>query len=116
MTIRHQSEGDLATFVHIKNHFKSTETFATALFTPATRSQAVRNLYEAAAKTPVCVMREMDRLLGQDGRRTSVAEIFMCTPVLGQTRRRIRCNIDVEIETRMVSAASAVVHPNPYIF
>ncbi|XP_059611005.1 uncharacterized protein LOC132257950 [Phlebotomus argentipes] len=97
-------EGDLATFVHIKNHFKSTETFATALFTPATRSDAVRNLYEAAAKTPVCVMREMDRLLGQDERRASVAEIFMCTPVLGQTRRRMRCNIDVEIETRMPAA------------
>ncbi|GAB0087313.1 SCAR/WAVE family [Sergentomyia squamirostris] len=98
------AEGDLATFVHIKNHFKSSGSFATALFTPATRSDAVRSLYEAAAKTPVCVMREMDRLLNQDGRRTSAAEIFICTPVLGQTRRRMRCNIDVEIETRMPAA------------
>ncbi|XP_055678577.1 mucin-2 [Lutzomyia longipalpis] len=97
-------EGDLATFVHIKNHFRAAQTFATALFTPATRSAAVRNLYEAAAKTPVSVMREMDTLLGQDERRASLAEIFMCTPVLGQTRRRMRRNIDVEIETRMPAA------------
>lgn len=46
-------------------------------------------------------MAEMDRILGENERRSS--DIFLCTPVLGMTRRRMKSNIDVEIETRMVS-------------
>ncbi|KAL1375419.1 hypothetical protein pipiens_000703, partial [Culex pipiens pipiens] len=48
----------------------------------------------------------MDRILGQDGttpgRRSSDA--FLCTPVLGQTRRKLKAKIDMDIETRLPSA------------
>lgn len=87
--------------MQIKNHFQTNRTVATSLFTPETRSDNLRQLYDAAAKTPVNAMVEMDRIMGQAERRSS--DIFLCTPVLGMTRRRMRTNIDVEIETRMVS-------------
>lgn len=57
-------------------------------------------MYEAAAKTPVPVMDELDRILGENRRRSSDA--FLCTPVLGQIRRRMKNKIDLEIEARMV--------------
>lgn len=63
-------------------------------------------MYEAAAKTPVPVMDELDRILGENRRRSSDA--FMCTPVLGQIRRRMKGKIDLEIEARMVSR---LIHP-----
>lgn len=104
------AESDLATFVQIKNHFCQQQRIQTGLFTPATRSDNVRQLYEAAAKTPVEAIDEMARLSGGQpiGRRGSDA--FLCTPVLGQTRRRmLRGNVHVDIETRMVSESSAEV-------
>lgn len=61
----------------------------------------MRQLYEAAAKTPVDAIDEMARLSGRRDR--SGSDAFLCTPVLGQHRRRMRTNVDVEIETRMVS-------------
>jgi hypothetical protein len=91
----------LITFVQIKNHFKQPETVTTSLFTTETRSETLRKLYDAAAKTPVPAITEMDRLLGDPERRSSDA--FLCTPVLGQTRRRMRGNVDLEIETSVVS-------------
>lgn len=53
-------------------------------------------------------MEEMDRILGEQDRRSS--DIFLCTPVLGMTRRRMRSNIDVDIETRMVSNQNFVIY------
>lgn len=94
------AESDLATFVQIKNHYQTNRLIDTSLFTPSTRSENLKQLYDAAAKTPVNAMEEMDRILGENDRRSS--EIFLCTPVLGQTRRRMKLTIDVEIETRMV--------------
>lgn len=60
-------------------------------------------MYEAAAKTPVTVMDELDKILGESRRRSSDA--FLCTPVLGQIRHRMKNKIDLEIEIRMVSKA-----------
>lgn len=57
-------------------------------------------MYDNAAKTPVRAIEEMDEILGIRDRRSSDA--FICTPILGQIRRRMRNNIDIEIETRMV--------------
>lgn len=100
------AESDLATFVQIKNHFQTNRLIDTSLFTPSSRSDNLRELYDAAAKTPVGAMAEMDRILGENERRSS--DIFLCTPVLGMTRRRMKSNIDVEIETRMVSDLGAL--------
>ncbi|KAJ6637303.1 hypothetical protein Bhyg_10033, partial [Pseudolycoriella hygida] len=90
-------EGDLATFVQIKNHFQTNRPIETSLFTPSTRSENVQQLYDAAAKTPVNAMEDMDRILGQQDRRSS--DIFLCTPVLGQSRKRIKTNCNLDIET-----------------
>ncbi|KAK9875179.1 hypothetical protein WA026_005970 [Henosepilachna vigintioctopunctata] len=46
-------------------------------------------------------MRQLDRWR-RDGHRSS--RFFMCTPVLGQRRKRIKCNGDIEIETRVPAA------------
>lgn len=94
------AESDLVTVSHIKEHFKRKRPLDTSLFTPETRTETLQNLYDAAAKTPVTVMDEMDRLVG--GRRRS-SEAFLCTPVLGQIRRKMESRIDMEIEARMVS-------------
>lgn len=104
LSVHLSAESDLATFVQIKNHFRPVQRIETGLFTAGTRPDNVRQLYEAAAKTPVDAIDEMARLAGQPrgGRRGS--DVFLCTPVLGQNRRRMRTNVDVEIETRMVSA------------
>lgn len=89
------------TFLQIKNHFKTDYGIGTNLFTVQTRSEAIRRMYDAAAKTPVHAMEELDELMGIRGRRSSDA--FICTPILERTRRRLKGNIDIEIETRMVS-------------
>ena len=89
------------TFVQIKNHYNTKYNIETSLFTAETRSETLQNLYDAAAKTPVPVMAEMDRIAGQRDRKSSDA--FLCTPVLGQTRRKLQAKIDMEIETRLVS-------------
>lgn len=45
-------------------------------------------------------MEDMDRILGQQDRRSS--DIFLCTPVLGQSRKRIKTNCNLDIETGRV--------------
>lgn len=94
------AEGDLATFVQIKNHFQTNRPIQTSLFTPSTRSENLQQLYDAAAKTPVNAMEDLDRILGQQDRRSS--DIFLCTPVLGQSRKRIKTNCNLDIETGRV--------------
>lgn len=104
------AESDLATFVQIRNHYKSKLSITSSLFTRETRTPAIQELYDAAALTPVHTMEEIDRLLGRDDRTSS--EIFLCTPILGQSRKRMRRNIDVEIETRLVSNLNYSVSSN----
>lgn len=94
------AESDLVTFIQIKNHFKTEHAIYTNLFTIQTRTDTLRKMYENAAKTPVPAIAEMDELMGIRDRRSSDA--FICTPILGQIRRRMKNNIDIEIETRMV--------------
>lgn len=94
------AESDLVTFISIKNHFKTEFAISTSLFTVESRSDTLRKMYENAAKTPVPAIAAMDELLGDRDRRSSDA--FICTPILGQVRRRMKSNIDIEIETRMV--------------
>lgn len=91
----------MATFVQIKNHFKTNRPIETSLFTPSTRSENLQQLYDAAAKTPVNAMEDMDRILGNSDRRSS--DIFLCTPVLGQSRKRMKTNCNMDIETGRVS-------------
>lgn len=95
------AESDLISFANIKTHYKREQNVQTSLFTPETRTETLKEMYEAAAKTPVPVMDELDRILGENRRRSSDA--FLCTPVLGQIRRRMKGKIDLEIEARMVS-------------
>lgn len=95
------AESDFVTFLHIKNHFKTDYGIATNLFTVQSRSEALSRMYEGAARTPVNAMDELDELMGIRGRRSSDA--FFCTPILERTRKRMKGNIDIEIETRMVS-------------
>jgi hypothetical protein len=87
-------------FARIKNHFSSNYAFETKLFTVNSRSDTIQKLYEAAAKTPVPTIEQLDKILGIRGRRSS--DSFVCTPVLGQLRRRIKKNDNMEIETRVV--------------
>lgn len=94
------AESDLVTFVQIKNHHRTDYAIQKNLFTVETRSQTIKEMYETAAKTPVPAIAEMDRILGYRDRRSSDA--FICTPILGQLRRRIRANVELDIETRMV--------------
>lgn len=88
------------TFVQIKKHYKTDYAITTNLFTVDSRTDTLRKMYENAAKTPVPAIEEMDEILGQRDRRSSDA--FICTPILGQLRRKMKNNIDIEIETRMV--------------
>jgi hypothetical protein len=87
-----------------KQLFKFEQPCSKDLFTPASRPIEVQQLYEAAGQTPVCKMRQMDRLR-KDGRRAS--KIFMCTPVLGEARKRksIKNPELEEIETSKVRCA-----------
>lgn len=94
------AESDLVTFIQIKNHYKTDYAIFTNLFTVETRTDTLRKMYENAAKTPVTAIAEMDEILGNRERRSSDA--FICTPILGQIRRRMKNSIDIEIETRMV--------------
>lgn len=95
------AESDLVTFVQIKSHYKTDYEIGTKLFTVETRSATLAEMYDMAAKTPVPAIDEMDRIMGHRDRRSSDA--FVCTPIMGQTRRRMNKNIDIDIETRMVS-------------
>ncbi|KAF5300070.1 hypothetical protein FQA39_LY11262 [Lamprigera yunnana] len=90
-------ESDICTFSRLKEHYKINHAVSTNLFDAATRPKAVQTLYEAAAKTPITIIRQMDRWR-RDGHRCS--KFFVCTPVLGARRRKIR---NIDIETRMPS-------------
>lgn len=89
-------EGDLTQFASRSQNYGSRHPITTGLFTPATRPQSVRNLYENAGPTPVAVMRLMDRYR-RDGIRCS--KFFSVTPVLGANRRKAKVE-DIDIETR----------------
>ncbi|KAJ8917169.1 hypothetical protein NQ315_012661 [Exocentrus adspersus] len=95
------TESDICSFALLKDHYASKHEPDTKLFLPETRPAALRALYDAATKTPVHLMRQLDRWR-RDGHRTS--RFFLCTPVLGAKRKRIRGNIDIDIETRMPAA------------
>ncbi|XP_046991914.1 mucin-19-like [Schistocerca americana] len=100
-------EGDLCDFSARTTHFAARRDAPQALFSAETRPAAVRRLYESAARTPVPLMRQLDRHR-EDGRRCS--RFFLCTPVLGQRRRRharLR-SADIDIETRTPAAVAAL--------
>ncbi|XP_018318465.1 Nance-Horan syndrome protein [Agrilus planipennis] len=94
-------ESDISTFALLKNHYARRQQVDSNLFSVTTRPNAVQALYDAAAKTPVHVIRQMDRWR-RNGTRSS--RFFVCTPVLGQRRKKIKGKIDIEIETRMPAA------------
>uniref|UniRef100_A0A182NCD6 Wiskott-Aldrich syndrome protein family member n=1 Tax=Anopheles dirus TaxID=7168 RepID=A0A182NCD6_9DIPT len=98
-------ESDLDTFVQIKDHFKTQHHVDTALFTVASRSETVQELYEAAAKTPVATIAEMDRIMGNIAGNST--EAFICTPVLSRLRRHARAH-NVDLEDIEVSLPTAV--------
>ncbi|XP_076258786.1 NHS actin remodeling regulator GUK-holder isoform X3 [Rhynchophorus ferrugineus] len=90
--------GDICSFAQTKEHYAAKHQMDTSLFGPESRPQALKLLYEAASKTPVHAMRQLDRWR-RDGHRSS--KFFVCTPVLGARRRKIRGKVDIDIETRM---------------
>lgn len=91
---------DICAFSLIRNHYESKHGFDTNLFHASSRSIAVQALYDASTKTPVPIIRQMDRLR-QDGYRSS--RFFACTPVLGAKLKGIKKKANLEIESRMVS-------------
>ncbi|XP_058059249.1 serine-rich adhesin for platelets [Anopheles bellator] len=96
-------ESDLDAFVQIKGHYRKTYHVETSLFTVATRSETLREMYEAAAKTPVTTIAEMDRIVGNVAGSSS--EAFICTPVLSRQRRAARAhNVDMDIEVSLPTA------------
>lgn len=95
---------DLTTFSHIRDHFTSKQLLDDNLFPENSRPLCVEVLYNNSLVSPVHIMREIDPLR-QDGRRTS--KYFMCTPVLGDDKKR-QSNIDLEIELRRPSSVCVV--------
>lgn len=83
------------TFAQIKNHFKSYHPLETSLFTTLTRPSNLKNLYEEASKIRINVLHQIDS--------NGNSDMYICTPILGQTRKRQKSNIDIDIETRLVS-------------
>lgn len=104
------AESDLETVSHIKNHFKCNKTIETSLFTVESRSSAIQALYNAAGKPPIPVIEYNSRNNGVPSTSNaddvdtvpSPAELYLCTPVLSESRKRMKSNVDVEIETRLV--------------
>lgn len=68
----------------------------TSLFTILTRTDNLKNLYEEASKIPIL---QQFKTIDTNGN----SDLFICTPILGQTRKRQKSNIDIDIETRLVS-------------
>uniref|UniRef100_A0A182PGR7 Wiskott-Aldrich syndrome protein family member n=1 Tax=Anopheles epiroticus TaxID=199890 RepID=A0A182PGR7_9DIPT len=96
-------ESDLDTFVQIKQHYTTKYHVDTSLFTVATRSETVQELYAAAAKTPVATIAEMDRIMGNIAGNST--EAFICTPILSRQRRNARTNnVDLDIEVSLPTA------------
>ncbi|KRT81196.1 hypothetical protein AMK59_6145, partial [Oryctes borbonicus] len=94
-------ESDICSFAQLKTHYAANHELTTNLFSATNRPRPVQALYEAAAKTPIHLMRQMDKWR-RDGHRSS--RFFLCTPVLGARRRKIRSRVDIDIETRMPAA------------
>nr|CAD7573814.1 unnamed protein product [Timema californicum] len=92
------TESDICAFSQREVHYQSAplEACGARLFGADSRPECVRRLYAAAARTPVPAMRQLDRYR-RDGHRSS--RYFLCTPVLGGARRKIRTT-DIDIETR----------------
>ncbi|XP_063237349.1 mucin-5AC isoform X2 [Bacillus rossius redtenbacheri] len=80
-------ESDICTFSQRARHYSSALPPAAGLFGAETRPQAVRRLYEAAARTPVPALRQLDR---------RASRLFVCTPVLGASRRAHQRHLDIE--------------------
>lgn len=97
-------ESDLTIFSSRKEHFEGKQCVDKALFTADSRPVALRRLYEAAAPTPLPVVRQLDRYR-RDGLRSS--RFFAVTPVLAGKRRArpTRAN-DIDIETRTPAVVS----------
>ncbi|GJQ84280.1 hypothetical protein Trydic_g5221 [Trypoxylus dichotomus] len=97
----YEAESDICSFAQLKTHYAANQELTTSLFSAGNRPRPVQALYEAAAKTPIHLMRQMDKWR-RDGHRSS--RYFLCTPVLGARRRKIRSRVDIDIETRMPAA------------
>ncbi|XP_054258359.1 mucin-2-like [Macrosteles quadrilineatus] len=97
-------ESDLSEFSARTDHWGAVQPLARSLFTADTRPSPVRRLYDAAAPTPVTVMRALDRYR-RDGARCS--KYFSVTPVLGQHRKKRPADcLDIDIETRLPAQVS----------
>lgn len=82
--------------------YKTKRTITTSLFTPETRPQHIKKLYDKAAATPVVVI--------SNGDTNSEVNFALCSRAsFGHTRRHIKRKIDAEIETRMVST-NLIIH------
>lgn len=101
------AEGDLDSFVLIKTHYKSSHIITNSLFTAETRTNAIQKLYNAAGRPPITVIYEnvQNNENGNDLNHDipKPSELYLCTPILSESRKRMKSNIDVEIETRLVS-------------
>lgn len=76
--------------------YKTKRAITTSLFTPASRPEHVKKLYDKAAATPVVVV--------TNGDTNSEVNFVLCSSSsFGHTRRHIKRKIDAEIETRVVS-------------
>lgn len=71
--------------------------FDKELFTRETRSRSVQALYEAAKKSPINLIKHEKGILDNADNTE-----FLCTPVLGQTTRKMKTKINAEIEIRLV--------------
>lgn len=94
----------------IKNHFKCNKIIETSLFTIESRTSAIHALYNAAGKPPIPVIEYNIKNNGAANTSSadvdtvpSPAELYLCTPILSESRKRMQSTVDVEIEIRLVS-------------
>uniref|UniRef100_A0A131YV21 Mucin 17 n=1 Tax=Rhipicephalus appendiculatus TaxID=34631 RepID=A0A131YV21_RHIAP len=89
--------GDLTKFSQLKEHYRTRYEHANCLFTPDSRPQRVRRLYEHAAATPALhVIRDVVADDGS-GAEDSPRRLFLCMPVWGDASR---AKSVLDIETR----------------
>lgn len=95
--------GDLTKFSQLKEHYRTRYEHVNCLFTPDTRPQRVRQLYEHAAATPAL---HVIRSSADDGSgaEDSPRRLFLCMPVWGDASRAR--NLDIETR-RPASLATA---------
>ncbi|KAH9382121.1 hypothetical protein HPB48_007168 [Haemaphysalis longicornis] len=89
--------GDLTKFSQRKENYRTQYEHASCLFTPESRPQRVRLLYEQAAATPAL---HVIRGLADDGVQDSPRRLFLCMPVWGDAASTRSRNLDLDIETR----------------